>query len=808
MVRPRAPGAPVTFPRADPPRADSPRADPPHADPPRAPDRPRSLLGALAVVPPMAEDVARAFVIAARTRSARALASTTAAAALLATAAAVALVLVGAAGPPTALVTLAVGLTLAAFSVSLRRPSTWLARHPAAALLAAVVSAALLARLAPAGDIDPRSWRGLSYLLPFASVVLFTPPTRRALITVATLGAWAALTWTGDRMPALTAVEAVVYAVLLGLSTALSVAVGHLLYTLAARQHIASAALVTAGARLGDEVAAQREALRASRRSLLARAERLRARLAHDLHDSSGQTLTALRLELELAMDRARTVDDEIRFGRVAGKLDRVVARVRALLDDLSPPAEGGAADPAPATPPRSAGAISAPRAAPITASPPASSAPSAAADFAVAARREAVDLSRAFAVVLAAVVLMAWPTDALLPDGMALTLLPMRVLGTVSLVAYALLAHRWRLLQRHPALSLALLTAGALGLTLTGGHTMALDGPWSDQILLLPMATILVPARPLARAAMAAGVGAAFVVGFFAAFPEELTSARATLLVRDLAAAAVVATAIGHLTYRLRWRSFLAARAVADANAAMGREVDAQTRALRELAARESRLAQDERERIAERLAGEVERPIAALRRELAEDPPEALAPQEVARLLGHLDALTDQLDRACRDLGPRPLDGRTLAAALGAMVESASASGAPVVARIAPSPALPQAVARAFYHVAQEALTNALKHSGAGRIEVGLAATAGGGVTITVSDDGRASEGAPLAGGAGLGMASMRARAEAIGGRLEVARDGGVRVTLSWTPAGKQDGPARARDGSGRGLRLEPDR
>jgi signal transduction histidine kinase len=66
----------------------------------------------------------------------------------------------------------------------------------------------------------------------------------------------------------------------------------------------------------------------------------------------------------------------------------------------------------------------------------------------------------------------------------------------------------------------------------------------------------------------------------------------------------------------------------------------------------------------------------------------------------------------------------------------------------------------------VAQEALHNALRHAGAGRITVALSRSPRR-VILEVADDGAGfAPGAPE----GLGFASMRGRAEAVGGTLTI--------------------------------------
>jgi len=63
-----------------------------------------------------------------------------------------------------------------------------------------------------------------------------------------------------------------------------------------------------------------------------------------------------------------------------------------------------------------------------------------------------------------------------------------------------------------------------------------------------------------------------------------------------------------------------------------------------------------------------------------------------------------------------------------------------------------------------AQEGLTNALRHSGAGEIRVILAESAEG-LTLTVEDDGNGSVVAP-----GNGLVGLRERLQQLGGQLRV--------------------------------------
>jgi signal transduction histidine kinase len=86
--------------------------------------------------------------------------------------------------------------------------------------------------------------------------------------------------------------------------------------------------------------------------------------------------------------------------------------------------------------------------------------------------------------------------------------------------------------------------------------------------------------------------------------------------------------------------------------------------------------------------------------------------------------------------------------------------------------------------FRILQEAVTNALKHSGGNRIRVAIEPrpAGAGGVRIAISDNGRASgAGAPTLAGEGRGLTNMRTRAAAIGASLSIERAAeGVSVVL----------------------------
>ncbi len=113
-----------------------------------------------------------------------------------------------------------------------------------------------------------------------------------------------------------------------------------------------------------------------------------------------------------------------------------------------------------------------------------------------------------------------------------------------------------------------------------------------------------------------------------------------------------------------------------------------------------------------------------------------------------------------------------------LGALVAGARSAGLEVSLDAGELPPLPAAVEQAAYRVLQEALTNAAKHAPGGRAEVTVG-VAGGRLLLRVdSADGRPGNAAP---GAGLGLLTMRERAESLGGRFAAGWADGARSRWS---------------------------
>jgi len=195
-------------------------------------------------------------------------------------------------------------------------------------------------------------------------------------------------------------------------------------------------------------------------------------------------------------------------------------------------------------------------------------------------------------------------------------------------------------------------------------------------------------------------------------------------------------------------------------------------------------RAQEEERRRLARDLHDEVNQALTAILLRL-----EALshsAPPELEEELSELKRLVNQamneLLQLARQLRPTALDDHGLLPAMASQVRRfAAQTGIKAdLSASGESSALQPDEEIAIYRIAQEALANVARHAEARSVEVNLRAEAGGGVQLTVRDDGRGFEtGRPAR---GLGLGGMAERARLVGGELTIeSRPGaGTRLCL----------------------------
>jgi signal transduction histidine kinase len=181
--------------------------------------------------------------------------------------------------------------------------------------------------------------------------------------------------------------------------------------------------------------------------------------------------------------------------------------------------------------------------------------------------------------------------------------------------------------------------------------------------------------------------------------------------------------------------------------------------------------------------------------RRRIARELHDGLA-QELAYISGQARRLrTGRDDPAARiaDAAARALDesrqaiatlARPVNASLDASIsqaaeEVAARDGVPLQLDLATGLRAPDAVHDALTRIVREAVGNAIRHGDAGSVRITLSGSEG--VRLTVEDDGKGLP-ADAPNGRGFGLVSMRERAEAVGGTLELSPggEGGLRLEV----------------------------
>ncbi|MFJ8940846.1 GAF domain-containing sensor histidine kinase [Streptomyces sp. NPDC102365] len=199
-----------------------------------------------------------------------------------------------------------------------------------------------------------------------------------------------------------------------------------------------------------------------------------------------------------------------------------------------------------------------------------------------------------------------------------------------------------------------------------------------------------------------------------------------------------------------------------------------------------------EERSRIAHELHDAVSQKLFSLR--LTAQAAAALVDRDPDRAKGELQQVAalaaeaaDELRAAVVELRPAALDEDGLVATLRTQTQVLDrAHSARVTFDGRGVRALPAAQEEAMLRVAQEALHNALRHSGAARVDVTVEKR-GPGAVLRVTDDGRGFEpSATRRAGRHLGLVSMRDRTNGVGGELTVASAPGKGTTIEMEVPG----------------------
>ncbi len=164
-------------------------------------------------------------------------------------------------------------------------------------------------------------------------------------------------------------------------------------------------------------------------------------------------------------------------------------------------------------------------------------------------------------------------------------------------------------------------------------------------------------------------------------------------------------------------------------------------------------------------------------------------LSPTVASTLEATIDVARSHMIEARRSvsaLRPNVGGGESVASALKRIADlGRRTTTVPIDVTVDELPRFGGAVEQEVIGIAQEAVTNAVRHSRAGRIKIVASTVRSIGLRLSVADDGRGIAGDRQA--AGFGMTSMRERAERIGASLTIvtAPRKGTEVVLAWEPA-----------------------
>lgn len=194
---------------------------------------------------------------------------------------------------------------------------------------------------------------------------------------------------------------------------------------------------------------------------------------------------------------------------------------------------------------------------------------------------------------------------------------------------------------------------------------------------------------------------------------------------------------------------------------------------ALRNLTGRLINAQEEERRRVARELHDDLNQRMALLSIELEQlgalEKPGDLG-RQLKRVRNHAKEISADIHRLSYKLHPSKLDHLGLAAAIKSLCQELGAMGLEVQFQQRNIPEnLPKDVTLCFFRIAQEALRNCVKHSGAGSARVTLE-SANGRIHLAVSDDGCGFDTESDAMKRGLGFTSMRERVRFVGGQMHV--------------------------------------
>lgn len=212
----------------------------------------------------------------------------------------------------------------------------------------------------------------------------------------------------------------------------------------------------------------------------------------------------------------------------------------------------------------------------------------------------------------------------------------------------------------------------------------------------------------------------------------------------------------------------------------------------MKELSAQLLVAQETERKRIALQMHDSIGQSLSAIKFSIEETiekarqvlPPETLRPLETAVPL--IQGVVNEVRRIQRNLRPAMLDDLGILATLAWFCRDFQSiyTGIEVElnARIEESD-VPEALKIVLFRIVQEAFNNVAKHSQASRVGISLSRSVSGDIHLVIEDNGRGFDVAECLSSAdlrGLGLSSMRERAELSGGVLQIESGPGTGTTI----------------------------
>jgi len=377
---------------------------------------------------------------------------------------------------------------------------------------------------------------------------------------------------------------------------------------------------------------------------------------------------------------------------------------------------------------------------------------------------------------------LLWWPTDWLVfhavPNAIPIAI-KCRITVAASCMVYLGLP-RIPLLERH-IIALFGLTSGLVCFAAgwAAGMVGSPDTPYFHALYVAVFGTVPLP-LPLGRRIGLTGVLAlATAAGLFLPHPEYIHSAHVGLCISFLVFGILLSTWFGHTPFRLSRENFAQSHALSENAALLERRVAERTDELRRLLDHVETAREVERARIARELHDELGQELSALRYSLGYTITRyRKAPMAITANLEDLEGLLRRTAQTTRnlvtDLRPRVLDDLGLDAALAWLVQRTDQrSGLACTLDVRGDLAgLPDRVAITAFRVAQEALTNVVRHAEASRAIVTVVAEPGS-LSLCVEDDGIGLGASRRRGGeetSGVGLLGMHERVQSLDGSLSI--------------------------------------